>query len=764
MGKQRSSLRQVPWQSWEHWDWVATELFSESPERISGALDRIAAWQSRGKVPIAVETSAAIIGIHQRDPQFNHGILKESALPEAMLRMMYAMAIQRLVNGVVDPSQKRNTTSVADRAEFAGLSRLLVDIRHEAAHTELPGLALLQVASRQALAWLKSQYWDQQKETLLNVRLELKSKLVEHCLLVVDILNPSPTASELQESEGEHESKSEELPELVLQGSLRVKQQQRKGLFNELLDLSLSSIPDLISTLVDDGLLEQYTVPTEDAVHSAKHVRTTYSTDGTDLTSATDSAWKFTLRELSSHLPRLPEMLLVAIVKRINKSCARSGTSHWSEEAGPTRSQQPELNIDELTDPGSKDSLRRNRLISWCAWLLGSRSDQASEDLTGKESRKSKLLKISNSIFVRTNLSKEILAELLRLCLSTANGHEPLVDLLSLIAIQLGSERFQHRVAALAQLGSSMQRLHRNVMDTSESLKVSASSMGEAGPQGGSSEKVTASTSLAAGDNSILGSEPTMEPAVEIARRQQRAFLARFSSQKKGVQSTRDRLGSDKQTTGSALTSSNGTPSPLSSAPLKDDNTTLPPSVGLRQERSEIQIWTVVENWRPCAIGMIPSPCHSLGILPSLDLKHVHGTQSAVPMTPEDECHKGPSTSTNAAGRPVDLTNLATAGIVEPVVGKRTTDEQLDGSERGKKVQKPGRHVHFEDESRMDVDEANASGLSSRGRMTPNQAVGHQQEQTNTGSLLQGCLLQQGILMPVTPQQFESLQATVHVL
>ncbi|CAM6130063.1 unnamed protein product [Calypogeia fissa] len=745
MGKQRSSLRQVPWQSWEHWDCVATELFSESPERISGALDRIVAWQSRGKVPIAVETSAAIIGIHQRDPQFNHGILKESALPEAMLRMMYAMAIQRLVNGVVDPSQKRNTTSVADRAEFAGLSRLLVDIRHEAAHTELPGLALLQVASRQALAWLKSQYWDQQKETLVNVRLELKSKLVEHCLLVVDILNPSTTNSELQESEGEHESKSEELPELVLQGSLRVKQQQRKGLFNELLDLSLSSIPDLISTLVDDGLLEQYTVPTEDAVHSDNHVRTTDSTDGTDLTSATDSAWKFTLRELSSHLPRLPEMLLVAIVKHINKSCLRSGTSHWSEEVGPTRSQQPELNIDELTDPGSKDSLRRNRLISWCAWLLGSRSDQASEDLTGKESRKSKLLKISNSIFVRTNLSKEILAELLRLCLSTANGHEPLVDLLSLIATQLGSERFQHRVAALAQLGSSMQRLHRNVIDTSESLEVSASSMGEAGPQGGSSEKVTASTSLAAGDNSILGSEPTMEPAFEIAKRQQRAFLARFSSQKKGVQSTRDRLGSDEQTTGSALTSSNGTPT------------------GLRQERSEIQIWTVVKNWRPCAIGMIPSPCHSLGILPSLDLKHVHGTQSAAPMTPEVECHKGPSTSTNA-GRPVDLTNLATAGIMEPVVGKRTTDEQLDGSERGKKVQKSGRHVHFEDESPMDVDEANASGLSSRGRMTPNQAVGHQREQTNTGSLLQGCLLQQGILMPVTPQQFESLQAAVHVL
>jgi hypothetical protein len=36
------------------------------------------------------------------------------------------------VNGVVDQSQKRNTTSVALRAEAAELPRVLVDIRHGA--------------------------------------------------------------------------------------------------------------------------------------------------------------------------------------------------------------------------------------------------------------------------------------------------------------------------------------------------------------------------------------------------------------------------------------------------------------------------------------------------------------------------------------------------------------------------------------------------------------------------------------------------------
>ena len=36
----------------------------------------------------------------------------------------------RLVNGVVDQSKWQNSMSVADRAEAAGLPRMLVDIRH----------------------------------------------------------------------------------------------------------------------------------------------------------------------------------------------------------------------------------------------------------------------------------------------------------------------------------------------------------------------------------------------------------------------------------------------------------------------------------------------------------------------------------------------------------------------------------------------------------------------------------------------------------
>lgn len=66
----------------------------------------------------------------------------------------------RMVNGIADSQQKgRVALSVNFLAEAAGLSRLLVDVRHEATHNELPSLSTLQLAAKQALDWLVGQYW-----------------------------------------------------------------------------------------------------------------------------------------------------------------------------------------------------------------------------------------------------------------------------------------------------------------------------------------------------------------------------------------------------------------------------------------------------------------------------------------------------------------------------------------------------------------------------------------------------------------------------
>ena len=56
--------------------------------------------------------------------------------------------------------------SVAAVAAELGLPRLLVDVRHEATHNDLPGLPLLRVAAELATAWLREHYWAAQRRHL----------------------------------------------------------------------------------------------------------------------------------------------------------------------------------------------------------------------------------------------------------------------------------------------------------------------------------------------------------------------------------------------------------------------------------------------------------------------------------------------------------------------------------------------------------------------------------------------------------------------
>ena len=68
---------------------------------------------------------------------------------------VYAMALTRLVNGVVDPlQQKAHAASVHQLALEQGLPASLVDVRHECTHNRLPSLPTLRLGAEQALLWL----------------------------------------------------------------------------------------------------------------------------------------------------------------------------------------------------------------------------------------------------------------------------------------------------------------------------------------------------------------------------------------------------------------------------------------------------------------------------------------------------------------------------------------------------------------------------------------------------------------------------------
>ncbi|KAI3990042.1 hypothetical protein MKX01_013528 [Papaver californicum] len=180
------SVKFVPWLSWNEWNWVRECLFSSSAESINAALKRISAWRGRGCLPIAIEVTASIIEIQLKDPFFRLGSSNEAVDSDEILSMLHCMFIVRLVNGVIEKTRKKTEVSIADAANAIGIPRMLIDIRHESSHRNLPSLNMVRLASVKALDWLKSYYWEPQKNSLpfnmdgsSNIKEEIKSILHE---------------------------------------------------------------------------------------------------------------------------------------------------------------------------------------------------------------------------------------------------------------------------------------------------------------------------------------------------------------------------------------------------------------------------------------------------------------------------------------------------------------------------------------------------------------------------------------------------------
>ena len=94
---------------------------------------QVSAWEARGKLPLGADMTAAIQRMRLRDAALTGAApllagqpslqgQSVSAEQESMLRMQYALAIIRLVNGISDSAQKGTVAkSVAHLAETAGV-------------------------------------------------------------------------------------------------------------------------------------------------------------------------------------------------------------------------------------------------------------------------------------------------------------------------------------------------------------------------------------------------------------------------------------------------------------------------------------------------------------------------------------------------------------------------------------------------------------------------------------------------------------------
>ena len=157
--------RRVPWRDWHEWEGVRLGLTGSDPSALRASLARVAVWRRRGRVPHAADATAALLEARLHDA----GVPGAPGphLSREMLRLAYAAALIRTVNGAVDPSQKgKFAAPVSSLARKIGLPTVLVDIRMEASHQELPTLELLRHGSERALQWLFERYWAAQRAAL----------------------------------------------------------------------------------------------------------------------------------------------------------------------------------------------------------------------------------------------------------------------------------------------------------------------------------------------------------------------------------------------------------------------------------------------------------------------------------------------------------------------------------------------------------------------------------------------------------------------
>ncbi|KAJ2870222.1 rRNA-processing protein las1, partial [Coemansia asiatica] len=120
----------------------------------------VKAWRARSRLPVAIEATASLVEMTIVGEE-------RKSVNITQLRHLYAMALIRFVNTIVDLEQRGTyAQSIVSLAGRIGMPAWFVELRHAGTHESLPNLAALQSACQQALGWLNDYYWNRQTRTL----------------------------------------------------------------------------------------------------------------------------------------------------------------------------------------------------------------------------------------------------------------------------------------------------------------------------------------------------------------------------------------------------------------------------------------------------------------------------------------------------------------------------------------------------------------------------------------------------------------------
>ncbi|KAJ2725813.1 rRNA-processing protein las1 [Coemansia sp. Benny D115] len=174
----------VPWTSTEEYIVVAECLYSPDIDERRRGVSIVKAWRARARLPVAIDATANLVEMSITEEKRG----KETTTNQ--LQHLYGMALIRFVNSIIDLEQKGvYAQSVVTLAARIGMPAWFVELRHAATHEHFPSLQVLRLACGQALAWLKSYYWNKQdrkipEETRPHIRNELLAYLSAQDMLI----------------------------------------------------------------------------------------------------------------------------------------------------------------------------------------------------------------------------------------------------------------------------------------------------------------------------------------------------------------------------------------------------------------------------------------------------------------------------------------------------------------------------------------------------------------------------------------------------
>lgn len=430
----------LPWSSWDQWNFVRESIFSSSHDSVAAALGRISAWRSRGCLPVPIDVTAAIVETQQKDPFFREGAVDNALISEEMLAMLYCMAIMRLVNGFVEPAHKKTGRSISELADAVGIPRMLVDIRHESSHRDLPSLRLVRLASMKALDWLKSNYWEPQRNAIPDVRREIRSKLREMMNYLKTKHSQKMRSSQIKGIRAKRSA--------VLRGCNKLSSQiigKLQSCKSDGSEKQISRISKIIARLysaypseVVSALLEFFQLQAPDFYEGIDSEHSDNSKDGDPgLVRGSIYELKTIITKLSSKKPRLLLSILKTVLEMLEVK--ESEISEWSE-------------FNFLSSQYQAEMCQIKYLCSLVPWLLMNLKALKDSGQIGFIDE-TQVLSAGKNAAPRVSLTK-----LLNKCLTlSVLGDEHLSNSVLLLAEMIGNRSLSEKLKKLPLLGSANQ-------------------------------------------------------------------------------------------------------------------------------------------------------------------------------------------------------------------------------------------------------------------------------------------------------------------